>query len=191
MKQPICCITALFAILITASANAQTQRTDFTALPTDNPTVHVVDDGGKDLKGRLLRFDATSLTLDVNKTEMRFDRQQVNEIYIRGDSLTNGMLTGLFAGVGLGVVGGLTTNECGGLIFPDSGRSCTASDKAGIAGILSAFFGGIGLGIGAGIDALIPGRQVLYQRGAARGAAMSVTPIADRHGARLSIAWAF
>ena len=188
MKQPICCMTALFAISIAASVNAQTRRTDFTALPTDNPTVHVVDDGGKDLKGRLLRFDATSLTLDVNKTEMRFDRQQVNQIYVRGDSLTNGMLTGLFAGIGLGVVGGLTTNECGGLIFPDSSRSCAASDKAGIAGILSAFFGGIGLGIGAGIDALIPGRQVLYQRGAPGGAAMSVTPVADRHGARLSVA---
>ena len=190
MKLSTCSMTALLAILISATVvTGQTVRADFTGLPTDHPTVHIVEDSGKETKGKLLRFDAISLTLDVNKTEMHFDRQQVDQIYVRGDSLTNGMLTGLFAGVGVGIVGGLTADECGGFIFSDSTRSCTGSEKAGIAGILSAVFGGIGLGIGAGIDALIPGRDVLYQRRGPAGAGLSVAPVANRHGAGVSVAW--
>jgi len=186
MNSSTCCLTALLATFISATVvTGQTARTDFTGLPTDNPTVHVVEDSGKETKGKLLRFDATSLTLDVNKNEMQFDRQHVNQIYVRGDSLTNGMLTGLFAGVGVGIVGGLTADECG-FVFPDS---CTGSDRAALAGILSAVFGGIGLGIGAGVDALIPGRDVLYQRRGPAGAGLSVSPVANRHGAGVSVAW--
>jgi len=182
------CMSALFAVLISASAvTGQPVRTDFSALPTDNPTVHVLDDAGKETKGRLVRFDATSLTLDVNKTETRIDQQHVSGIYVR-DSLTNGMLTGLFTGIALGVVGGLSASDCGGLIFADSSRPCTGADKAGIAGVLSAFLGGIGLGVGAGIDALIPGRKMLYERPGSGGATLSVTPAAARHGAGIAIA---
>ena len=172
------------AMSVGGVAGAQTPVSDFASLPSDHPTVFVVDDSGMETKGRLLRFDAASVTLLVNKAEVRFERQQVNWIYERGDSLKNGMINGLTTGVVLALLAAVTVDGCGALLTP---RPCDAVERLQIFTVLSGVFGGIGVGIGAGTDALIRGRSAVYQRPVLlnRGTA-SVAPAALADGGRVS-----
>jgi hypothetical protein len=150
--------------------------------------IDVVADTGKETRGRLLRFDADSLTIEGRDGEVSFDRRQVARIYQRGDSLKNGMWIGLGIGAALGSAIAVTT-ECGGFLAPI--RSCTAGEKAQLAGVLGGVFGGLGLGIGVGIDALFTGRRLLYDGRSMSRPRAWIAPGFGQSGTRLllTVAW--
>jgi hypothetical protein len=178
-------------LFIASGASAQTAepRHDFSSLAATQTSVDVIADSGRQTRGRLLRFDAESLTLESDRREITFDRQHVAQVYQRGDSLKNGMLIGLGIGAGMGVVTG-TTSDCGGFFEP--ARPCTAGENAQRALVLGGVFGAIGMGIGAGIDALFTGRRLLYDAAAPRRpASMTMSAGASRRGAglRVMMAW--
>jgi hypothetical protein len=124
------------------------------------------------------------LTITVEGRDLVFDRQHVRTIYERGDSLKNGTIIGLLAGATLGIVAGVGGTDCGG--FFEAVRSCTGGEKVRLAAVSAGVFGAVGVGIGAGIDALIRGRRLLYERPRPSGVpAISVMPSFAPSGARL------
>jgi hypothetical protein len=137
---------------------------DFSGLSglAGRPTITVVDDSGREINGRLLRFTPDSLTMAVEGRELLLDRQHVQSVYERGDALRNGTLIGLLAGAAFGIAGGVSGTDCGG--YFERARPCTAGEKARLVLVFGGAFGAIGAGIGAGIDALKTGRRLLYQR---------------------------
>jgi hypothetical protein len=153
-------------------------------LPADHPDVHVLDDSGAEVSGRLLRFDDVSLTLLVQDGERRVERERIRRVW-RRDELRNGLLTGLFIGVAAGVAAGLGHDTCR---FELVTRPCRGYEKSRLIAFLAPLYGAVGLGIGAGVDALIRRPLVLYER---PGVAMTLTPAAGaRRGAiGLAIAW--
>lgn len=144
----------------TASAQSAPAGQDFGALAATRTAIDVISDTGEQTRGRLLRFDANSLTMESHHREIRFDRQHVAKVYQRGDSLKNGMLIGLAAGAALGIAAGVTAT-CGG--FFEAPRPCSASTKRDLAVFAGGTLGAIGLGVGAGIDALFSERRLLYE----------------------------
>jgi len=146
----------------TASAQSAPAGQDFGALAATRTAIDVISDTGEQTRGRLLRFDANSLTMESHHREITLDRQHVAKVYQRGDSLKNGMLIGLAAGAGLGMFAAVaTTGTCGGVFAAP--RPCSAREKVAVAMAAGATFGAVGLGVGAGIDALFSERRLLYE----------------------------
>lgn len=146
------------------SAQPTPAAVDFSGLSglAGRRTIAVVDDAGREIDGRLLHFTPDSLTMAVGGRELVLDRQHVQAVYERGDSLRNGTLIGLLAGAAFGIAGGVSGTDCGG--YFERARSCTAGEKARLGLVFGGAFGAIGAGIGAGVDALKTGRRLLYQR---------------------------
>lgn len=142
----------LFATMISvfaiAEASAQTDalEPDFSGL--GGKTLSVIDDSGFDFRGRLVTFNADTVTLRVNGQDRTFDRKNVAAIYERGNSVKKGIILGALTGPVLAAAA-LT-----------SGDDLTA-DELGF-GIM--IFSGLGILGGAAIDALIPGKRLLYRR---------------------------
>jgi hypothetical protein len=183
-------VVAAGCLFTAAAASAQTRSTptDFSGLMPTQTSVDVIADTGKTTRGRLLRFDADSLTIETGGREITFDRQHVERIYRRGDSLKNGMFTGLGIGAGLGIVAGVGA-DCGGLFGPVT--SCSGREKLNRATVLGGILGAIGMGIGVGVDALFTGRQLVYDRGRRTIASIRVVPEIGRSGGGLAatLAW--
>lgn len=151
----------VFVISAVATPAAQAQSTasgadDFSALMGTRSSIIVIDDAGKETRGRLLRADRESLTMTAAGRELTFERQQVTSVYERGDSLKNGMYIGLVTGAAVGIAAGVSS-DCGGFFVR---RACTAGDTARLAAVGSA----LGMGVGLGIDALRTGRRLVYDR---------------------------
>lgn len=157
----------------------------FSALGRAGMSIEVVGPAGNTTRGRLLRADADSLTISRRGREVRFDRQQVSEVYRRGDSLKSGLLTGLGFGAALGFIAGLSNDHCGALLTP---HPCTGREKWRNAAIAGGLLGSMGLGIGVGIDALVTGRRLLYFRQHAGVATITLAPVARHSGAGLLVA---
>lgn len=178
-------VVVLEGLLLATVASAQTvpPAQDFTSLGATRTSIDVVTDTGTETRGRLLRFDAESLTMNGHGRDITFDRQHVARIYQRGDSLKNGTLIGLGVGAALGMSAGLGA-ECGGLF--EAVRPCTAGEKVRMTAIAGGVLGAIGMGIGAGIDALRTGRRLLYEaQPQRRTATFSVVPNVTRAHATL------
>jgi hypothetical protein len=163
-----------------ASAQSAPAPQDFSGLAATRTSVEVIGNAGNRTSGQLLRFDAESVTLKSGRGEVTFDRRQVSRIYQRGDSLKNGMFVGVSVGVGLGSAMGLAT-QCGGIF--EASRSCTRREKLRRASILGGTFGALGIGVG--VDALITGRRLLYERGQITAAAIAVLPVVTHGGGGL------
>lgn len=156
----------------------------FSALGRPGTSIEVVESAGNRTRGRLLRVDAESFTIRRGGREVRFDRQQVAEVYQRGDSLKSGLLTGLGFGAALGFIAGLSIDQCGALLTP---HPCTGREKWSNAGVAGGLLGSIGMGIGVGIDALVTGRRLLYFRRAARVGTIRLAPAARHSGAAIYV----
>jgi hypothetical protein len=171
-----------------SSAPAATAQTaaeqDFSGLAGTRTSIEVIGDTGSATRGRLLRFDANSVSLESGHREITFDRRQVARIYQRGDSLKNGMFIGLGVGAALGSTVGLTS-DCGGLF--EAARRCTGSEKARRAAILGSTLGALGMGIGVGVDALFSGRRLLYERRSTPAAGIVLRPTVGPVGAALAV----
>jgi hypothetical protein len=163
---------------------------DFSGLQGIRPSIIVIDEAGKETRGRLLRFDPESLTMmTAAGLESTFARRDVTRVYERGDSLKNGMMIGLATGAAIGIAAGVSGTDCGG--FFERVRSCTGGEKARLGAIGGAVFGALGLGVGAGIDALMTGRRLVYETPRPSGPTISIAPLTANSMMRLSltVAW--
>jgi hypothetical protein len=109
-------------------------------------TVTVTPASGTPFSGKITGLSSSGLTLLVGKELRPLQESDVATIrHRRQDSLSNGALWGL----GVGAAAGFST--CG-FCHPGPGL------------MMAGMFGGIGAGIGVGVDALIKGNVVLFQR---------------------------
>lgn len=171
---------------------------DFTGL-LGHRAVIVVDGAGVETRGRLLRFGPEAMTVVVKGKDVVFDRQRVAAVFERGDSVRNGARNGFLAGAAVGIATGVSKTQCGrdpvgiGVIQVFmSYEPCTGEERM-IQGVgEGALLGLIGAGIGAGVDALISGRRLLYQRPKGTNAPVislvpSVAP--SRASFHVSVSW--
>ena len=143
--------------------------------PGENVTV--TDNSGRQLTGRIATLSASSLALLVDGNERAIAETDVATIYQHHrDSLINGTVFGAVIGAASGAV--LTA-----LMSEDSD---TLADHWGWVSL----FAGLGAGTGLGIDAVIPGRRIIYER-AKRAGLYSVSPMltATRRGVRMTVSF--
>ena len=161
-------LALLFNLLVIPVASAQStpRADDFSRLDPGRKFV-VVSDSGTEMRGRLARSTPETLAMVVKGREVVFQREQVTRVFELGDSLRNGMIVGGLAGGSLGafVVGG----------FAGWG-GCSGACQAGAAIGGGALFGLMGVAAGAGIDAIITGRRLIYEKAKPAGAAFSIVP---------------
>ena len=186
--------------LIYARSNSATDSTgtpDFTSLAARHPVI-VADDSGAETKGQLVRFTAEELTVRVDGRDRTFARERVAAIFERGDSVKNGMRNGFLAGAVLGVIPAIRKTQCGreplgiGLITVPSYYSPCSTGERLTQGLREGMMAGLlGMGIGAGIDALIAGRRLLYDRQRTSAASISIAPQVMPAGIGLltSVSW--
>src|SRR5262245_12259308 len=172
--------------LITGKRVIYDRATGDFATMAEGLAVIVVDDQGRETRGRTLQLTPDELTLMVDGKTRTLGRSRVARVFAPGDSLKNGMMIGLLTGAAIGAVSGATQSTCGGFMEPL--RTCSAGDRAGFALVGGALFGGLGTALGAGIDAMIPGRRLLYQKPLkSNGVVMSLTPAFAASGTGLSM----
>jgi hypothetical protein len=137
-------------------------------------TIYVLDTNARETKGILAEASESSIRLLVKGQIREIPAGDVQRVVRRGhgDTLKNGALIG--AAFGAFVGGAAAVQECG---CPE-GAAMLAVVGAGIYGA-----------IGAGIDALIPGRTVVYRATPQR--TVRLAPVLSGHqaGARLSVAF--
>lgn len=115
--------------------------------------VYILDRTGEETKGKLVSLTGSAVVLQMDSTTRTFNLADVVRIDRQGDSLKNGAIIGAVIG---GVAGMITA---GGLAdCPNARSKCPG---ARVAGALIAT--GVWSVIGVGIDALIPGRTLLWK----------------------------
>ena len=140
-------------------------------------SLSVISNEGREVNGKLIDLSSQSLSIRVGDSQQEWQEGDVAMIrQRRHDSLANGALWGLAAGVSSGglLAAGLAALGGGG--------------REGTVALVAAAFGAMGAGIGAGVDALIAKRVPIFERRSA-GTSVGVTPILNtgRTGARVSI----
>jgi hypothetical protein len=168
MKLMSMCVVLVTLALATPVA-AQTANLP-AAKTKGSQTVYVTDTAGRETKGKLVSWIGSEIVLDTGATTKIFKPGEAVRLEGNGDSLKNGALIGAAAGA---FFGWLTSSECSCAV---PGRVAIAASSAGLYALL-----------GVGVDALIPGRRVLWSAGARQsargGLTFRLTP--ERHGAFL------
>ena len=164
-------VMTLTLVLAPVAATAQEPVTSFDQLNTRlkvGDTVWVTDAQGREIKGQVQGLDAASLKLTA-RTPLSFAAADVRVIQERRpDSVKNGALIGMGAGMAVGIVSMLTLDFEG----------CTFGCVAAVLG----YSGGIGAGVGALVDAMIPGnKQAVYRApGSQPTVRLSLAPLITR-----------
>ncbi len=149
-------VTALTFLLVPALVRAQEPVKAFESLNTRlkaGDKIIVTDTQGREHQGKILEISPSALTLDrdggqtLSASEVQLVQERPH------DSLKNGALIGLAAGLALG---GLAAADCTG------GRCDLAPAEVFL--IVGGIYGGVGAAIGMGIDALIPGKKRVVYR---------------------------
>lgn len=164
----------LGAVAAPASAQGVAQTfTELRLLIREGDTVAVASVKDDDVvRGRVESLTATSLVLARGGRLQTLSEADVVTIrQRRGDSLSNGALIGLAAGLGTVLVGAA--------ILASGSEEV---DGGGVA-ILGALYGGAGAGIGAGIDALITREYVIFERPRSARLDVRIAPMLT-HGVR-------
>lgn len=142
-------------LLIPATSLAQNPATDFKELRlkiSAGDTIYVTDQSGRELSADVL--DVSDATLGVRISGERRNINEADVLRIRQrqrDSLWNGALIGLGVGIGSGALLAQFSDDCS----YSGGSACVGPALQLGAGCAA---------VGAGIDALIRGRRVIYQR---------------------------
>lgn len=174
-------IVVVAALLVGSTAVATAQAParrfeDLGQLIHQHDHVRVLDADGRVTIGRVDTVSPSALVIRTPQGSREWAPDAVATVRVRRfDPLWNGMLWGLAIGGGLSL-----------------GPANACENDFGCRGGHAEFFlvfGGAGAGIGAGIDALIRGHRLVYQRSpqARLLFAPLVTPTA--HGATLAVAW--
>jgi hypothetical protein len=162
-----CVVLAAVALPTLAAAQATDQPA---GKRKGSATVYVTDTAGRETKGKLLSWVGSEIVVDTGTTTKTFKPGEAVRLDGNGDSLKNGALIGAAAG---SLFGWLNSSYC----------SCAAPGKVAIA----ASSAGLYALLGVGIDALIPGRRVLWSAGprqnARSGLTFQLSP--ERHSAFL------
>lgn len=167
---------------VASAQPAPSSSEDFSGM-TKGRELIVVEESGVENIGRLLRVTPDTLTMTIDGKIHAFTRQQVATIFERGDSVKRAVI-GLVAGAAIGLTAGASKTNCGrqnvgiGLISAYLYHSpCTLNERVSQGLREAALLGVLGAGIGAAVDALIPGRQVLYKKPQrTAGTAISIAP---------------
>ncbi len=152
MKATTPILAALVAVSFSTPASAQSPDVALTGLFP----VYVLDRTGEETKGRLVSLTGSAVVLQMDSATRSFNLTDVVRVDRQGDSLKNGAVIGAVIG---GVVGILTAAGLADCPSPQS--SCPGARVA--MPIISI---GVWSAIGAGIDALIPGRTLLWKASA-------------------------
>jgi len=149
-------LSVAFALLSGATSAAQTVAGSFEDLRFKvkaGDTVYVTGEDGKERKARIIDLTASSLVISTGAGQDDLTESRVKRIrQRRPDRLWNGALIGFIAG-GAGSLAGAKALE-------SPPGSCSGGCVAG--NVL--FGGGLGALIGLGIDALIKGKQTIYEK---------------------------
>ena len=140
---------ALLVSLNAATASAQTAPATNEGFRgfTAGRTVSIIDRSGSTTTGRLLFATPDTLTVAANGDAVVFDQKSVAAVFEQGTSVKKGLLLGLASGPVLGVAA-LLTNDVPG-----------AEGEIALAAVM---FSAIGAAIGTAIDAMIPGKRLIY-----------------------------
>lgn len=138
---PLVCCTLATALMWPRDVRAQEAAFE------DVKPVIVHRDNGEEIRGRLVRLDAETLSVLVDGRRLDLPASSVLQLDSGSDSIRNGALIGAIFG------GAVCALVCG------QGLDDSSMLPVGIA-INAVFWGGIG----AGIDALVPGRTTIYRR---------------------------
>lgn len=162
------------------AASAQTAADEIRRRLKDGQTIFIVDDQGRELKGRIAGLTADALMLRVgrDRTDVPYDR--IVRIDRPHDGVLDGTLIGLGVGAGLGLLGALAAAT------DDSGWG--SPDPADVARIAPLVLGGIGAGVGLGLDAVIRRETNIYRR---QDATLSLSPTLgrSRRGVAIAVSW--
>jgi hypothetical protein len=131
----------------------------------------------------LRRFDASTVTLDLDGDDRVFEKDSIARIY-QDDALKNGMLAGLASGLVLGAVTALAACDS----LSSGSGSCSGEERYFAFLLFAPVLGGAGLGVGAAIDALVHRQNLLFE-GPPVGTTGTapVTLNIDRGAARLAV----
>jgi hypothetical protein len=168
--------TAVLLLVSAAAVFAQDVATTFEELRLKigrGATVYVTENDGQEYTATVVSVSATAFTVSVGGKERSLEQSAIRRIRQRlPDSLWGGVLIGGGIGVALGALSVGLADDCSG--------GCAASPV--ISGAMFA-------AIGAGIDALIEGKKVIYEPGAAGRSAWNLSPLIGRGaaGARLTV----
>jgi hypothetical protein len=153
MKRYVLILTAL---LLAGPAHAEEPRQGWNGLDRAAlSTVFVLDDGGVETRGQLIRLDRDAVVVLVNGSERHFETARVARVSRRGDSLKNGALIGLAVGLAQA-------------LFVTATQECRDSCDRGLRATMLATNTAVSAAIGTALDATISGRTVLYQAPASR-----------------------
>ena len=140
---------SIFSLLLATTAAAQATD-DFAALADRHKgsRILVMLDSGESANGRLLVSTPDTITLGVSRSELVYQRTNVEAIYRRGTAIKKGMLIGVLTGAALGVMGLASAGD-------------GDYTQAGAAILVP-----LGFLIGTGVGAAIPTKRLVYQVGA-------------------------
>lgn len=147
-------VFALTAVSIPAAAqSADPVPTRMTGMFT----VYVMDKSGGEEEGKLVGLTGSAVVLEQKGSmTSTLNLAEVTRIYRKGDSLKNGALIGAGAGLFFGAL-------AGGLSDCPRGHARAGCAGTRVVGVLSVT--GVYAAIGTAIDALIPGRTLLWRAG--------------------------
>lgn len=158
-------------------AAAQTAASSFGELAAHlkpGKTVHVTDETGRKVKGKMTALSLSSLEVLVDGKKEIFAESRVREITERRRYTGAGAATGGSAGAIAGVLFG---------VFVGPRCSCTVQAVA----IGLGLFGGAGAGAGAAIGAARSYESVVYRSPGPRPAArVGLSPFVSKHGTGLA-----
>lgn len=175
MKRRVGPVLTILVLAVPRLVSAQDAAKPQSGLaPAGFGTVFVVDKGGQEAKGVLIRWDAESFLLaGPDGRQRRYEIADVQRVTRRGDSVKEGAIAGAIVG---GLIGLISAGfECG-----------SAAQKFGVFAVSTGFYSLVG----AGIDAAIPGRTTIYEAWVPAGAAPGTPRTAKRAGpARIGVGY--
>lgn len=142
---------ALVALLVAAPSQAQTTPLRLDDLIQMGQKIEVIDDQGRETKGRVSVLSDTSVTISADRQLTVIPFAHITRIARPNDSLANGALIGFGSGAALGL---LAATSC------DNSDGCF--EGAGWVTYVTLLTGAMGAGVGVGIDALIRRDRIVY-----------------------------
>jgi hypothetical protein len=156
----------LISAMPAAAQTSGTARPDLSNLLKPGMTVWITDSSGQEQQARIVGVSGGAITTTVNGVSRRLTPNDIRRVQTRGsDSLLNGALIGAGVAIASGLF--LCTRT-------EPWRNC----RDDVGPMLR--IGAIGAGAGIGIDALIRGRQTIFEADGA--ASVRMAPVLGRHG---------
>jgi hypothetical protein len=172
---------ALALCLVSSPALAQSQTSLLGEIVRHGQTVEVIDDQGRETRGKVGMVSMGILRIVRNGTTSEIPFEHITQITRSADSLANGAWIGFASGAAVGLFGSTAGTSC------DYESFCFDGPRYVIGSTL--IFGAIGTGIGVGVDALIKHNRIIYRRDA--GTQTRVAPVLGPgvNGAMVSVSW--